>query len=109
MPFPWSAPASWLSLAAWHRQQHQPEPGRCGRERTPGAPALAVMRSHPWDPAVPVPSPSAPQSLGGLGHPGLSAGAVHKGKGCQGHGLEQGYGVCAGSSGLTLLKLFFEV
>lgn len=44
----------------------------------------------PVGPCGPVPSPSAPQSLGRLSHPGLSAGAVHKGKGCQGHGLGAG-------------------
>lgn len=47
-------------------------------------PALAVMLCHPWDPAVPIPSRSAPWSLGWLDHPGVSAGTVHKGKGCQG-------------------------
>lgn len=43
---------------------------------------LAAMLCHLWNPEVPVPSPSAPRSLGRLDHPRLSAGAM--GKGCQG-------------------------
>lgn len=61
MPFPWPAPAPRDSLAAWPR----------GGRLSAGGDALPPV--GPWRPH--------PISLG---HPGLSAGAVHMGKGCEG-------------------------
>lgn len=48
MPFPWSAPASRVSLPASHRQQHQAD---VGGKRHPVL-VLVVRFCHPWDSVV---------------------------------------------------------